>query len=208
MIVMVMVAVTAVAADKRDAAARDKAGERQRDILSRNAAAVTKLQELIATGKHREAFNDLMQLRQLLGEPRLPGVEAMAAQIALLENRPDQAWRFVQPWSAPSAPGSSYDRSAFRAYLMAGETLLAQNKPDAALAVLDWLTMQETDAVKSNVAGSMDVVRAAEATGRALMILKRYQDAIDAFKFAQTYARAQLSNYLNESPLKELLAKV
>ncbi|MHB1157800.1 MAG: tetratricopeptide repeat protein [Phycisphaerales bacterium] len=199
--------------DNKTQSARDKAVERQRDILSRNADAVAKLRELIASGKHREAFGDLMQLRQLLGEPRVPGIEAMAAEIALLENRPDQAWRFIQSWATPgNNPAETYDRSAFRAYLLAGETLLAQNKPDAALAVLDWLTMQETDAAtpgsSGDSGGSIDVVRAAEATGRALTILKKYQDSIDAFKFAQTYARAQLSNYLNESPLKELLTKV
>ncbi|MHB1157745.1 MAG: tetratricopeptide repeat protein [Phycisphaerales bacterium] len=195
--------------DDKTKSARDKAIERQRDILNRNADAIAKLREQIATGKHREAFGDLMQFRQLLGEPRVPGIEAMAAEIALLENRPDQAWRFIQSWATPT---ETYDRSAFRAYLLAGETLLAQNKPDAALAVLDWLTMRETDAAtpgsSGDSGGSIDVVRAAEATGRALTALKKYQDSIDAFKFAQSYARAQLANYLNESPLKELLAKV
>ncbi|MHB1156811.1 MAG: tetratricopeptide repeat protein [Phycisphaerales bacterium] len=72
--------------------------------------------------------------------------------------------------------------------------------------------MRETDAAtpgsSGDYGGSIDVVRAAEATGLALTALKKYQDSIDAFKFAQTYARAQLSNYINESPLKELLAKV
>ncbi|MHB1156810.1 MAG: hypothetical protein ACYC26_08225 [Phycisphaerales bacterium] len=114
------------AADKRDTSARDKAVERQRDILNRNADAIAKLREQIATGKHREAFGDLMQLRQMLGEPRLPGIEAMAAEVALLENRPDQAWRFIQSWATPgNNPAETYDRSAFRAYLLAGETLLA-----------------------------------------------------------------------------------
>ncbi|MFA7237607.1 MAG: hypothetical protein WC058_12150 [Phycisphaeraceae bacterium] len=94
-------------ANNKTKSAHDKAVDRQRDILNRNADAIAKLRELIATpgsGKHREAFGDLMQLRQLLGEPRAPGIEAMAAEIALLENRPDQAWRFIQPWSTP--PGS------------------------------------------------------------------------------------------------------
>jgi len=93
--------------DDKTKSAHDKAVERQHDILTRNADAIAKLRELIATpgsGKYREAFGDLMQLRQLLGEPRAPGIEAMAAEIALLENRPDQAWRFIQPWSTP--PGS------------------------------------------------------------------------------------------------------
>ncbi|MFA7236576.1 MAG: hypothetical protein WC058_06915 [Phycisphaeraceae bacterium] len=70
-----------------------------------------------------------MQLRQLLGQPRVAYIEAMAAEIALLENCPDQAWRFVQAWSAPgSNPAETYERSAFRAYLMAGETLLAKTQ--------------------------------------------------------------------------------
>jgi len=183
--------------------------DRQSKLLGKASDALTEVEKQIASGEHRKAAGTLMQIRRVFREPRVARIEAMLGRIALLENRPDQAMRFVEPWSTKP---DIYDRSNFEAHLVAGDALLAPGKsthdPQKALVLLDWLTAVETEAANRDYIGSANVVRAAEATGRALIAVERYRDALNAFKFAQNYARSQLGDYLGEEPLKSTLARV
>jgi len=186
--------------------------QRQQQLLERAAESLKRVDQQIASGELREAAGTLMQIRRALRQPRVAHIEAQLARIALLNNQPDHAMRFIEPWTSKPAPVDGkivYDRSLFDAYLIGGRTLRAIGEPQKALVLLDWLTGEETAAAnEEQYVGSINVVRAAAETGRALTDLGRYRDAIAAFRFAQRYARAQLKDYQSAQPLKGILNQI
>jgi len=185
--------------------------DRQTKLLDRASEALKRAQEQIDSGEHRQAAGTLMQIRRALREPRVAHIEAMLAHIALLNDQPDHALRFIEPWTVKPAPVDGeivYDANLFDAYLMAGWALRATGEPQKALVLLDWLTGEETESANARYAGSINVVRAAAETGRTLVALGRYRDALAAFRFAQSYARSQLADYTADQPLKSILSRI
>jgi len=152
-------------ADESESRTVDPALQRKLDhqqrVLSRADKALSKARDQVFSGDHRTAARTYMTVRAKLRQPRVPFIEGMLGRIALLEGEPKQAWRFVESWSTrPNA----YDVQLFENHLVAGETLIEMGRPRDALILLDWLTGTETQCANNAYSGSVDVVRAAEAT--------------------------------------------
>jgi len=133
---------------------------------------------LIAAGKHREAFSILMEARARLGKVRDVRIEALLGRVALLENVPEKALEFVAPYTAAL---DKFDAFAAEAYLVAGDANLALGKNQQALEIFDWL---------AGKAEGETVILAAEGCGKALMAMKDYAKAAEAFQFAVSAAQA------------------
>jgi tetratricopeptide (TPR) repeat protein len=191
-------------ADKRAQQAQANR-ERQAKLLAKARDTIDDLHKKIWTGEHRKALGPVMQLRSALGQPRVGDIEGMVAEICRLDKQYTRAWKYVQAWSTKRG---QYDWNDFAAHLQAGELLRVRGQLDDALVLLDWLTARESKRANDSGNASVDVVFAAEATGRVLFALKRYKDALAAYQFAGQYARSQLKDYTRDPPLKQLLARI
>ena len=87
--------------------------------------AVAQCTRLIEGGKHRQALPLLLKVRQQVGDPRDPRVEALLGKVALAENRPEQALTFVGPYADKR---DAYDARLADCYLVAGNAYLAAEK--------------------------------------------------------------------------------
>jgi len=108
----------------------------------------------------------------------LPRVDALVARVALDSKAPEKALDRVRPYVEPR---DAYNPDHADCYLVAGDALLALGKPYDALVIFDWMAGQ-TEGV--------ELVRAAEGCGRALLARKEFQKAVESFRFALGYARA------------------
>ena len=107
----------------------------------------------------------------------LPRVDALIARVALDSKAPDKALDLVRPYVEPR---DAYHPDHADCYLVAGDALLALGKPYDALMIFDWMA-GKTEGV--------ELVRAAEGCGKALLARKEFQKAIESLRFAVGYAR-------------------
>ena len=135
--------------------------------------------DLIASGKHREAYPLLVKLRKTIGEPRDVRVEALLARVALAEKRPDKALEFV---GAYAEKRDAYDANLADGYLAAADAHLAAGNSYKALEIFDWV---------AGSAQGVPLILAAEGCGKALVARKEYQTAVEAIEFALGYARSR-----------------
>jgi len=156
---------------------REQAKQQQyRVVLDR---AIAHCGNLIASGKHREAYPLLVELRKMIGEPRDVRVEALLARVALAEKRPDKALEFV---GAYAEKRNAYDANLADGYLAAADAHLAAENSYKALEIFDWV---------AGSAQGVPLVLAAEGCGKALLARKEYQTAVEAIEFALGYARSR-----------------
>ncbi len=156
---------------------REQAKQQQRRaVLGR---AIAHSGDLIASGKHREAYPLLVKLRKTIGEPRDVRVEALLARVALAENRPDKALEFV---GAYAEKRNAYDANLADGYLAAADAHLAAGNSYKALEIFDWV---------AGSAQGVPLILAAEGCGKALVARKEYRTAVEAIEFALGYARSR-----------------
>ena len=146
---------------------------------------VARSTELIAAGKHREAFPLLMEARARLNKVRDVRIEALLGRVALAEKVPEKALEFVGPYTVALDKLNPF---AGEAYLVAGDANLALGKNQQALEIFDWL---------AGKAEGETVILAAEGCGKALMAMKDYAKAVEALQFA---VNAQLPSAVQVRP--------
>ena len=117
------------------------------------------------------------------GKARNPRIEAMLAELAILQNRRDVAWSLVEPYAA--AGRSDSDETPAR--LVAAQLLLDRGDAARAAAMFDQVATADQDAGRT-------LAVATEGVGRAQLALKDYDAALHAFGFAHD-AATRLPDY-------------
>jgi len=149
--------------------------DRQKGVINRGARYLLKAKRLIDKGKTKKAIEYVREVRQTLGTPRVPAVEALAARVLRAHEKYEQAHQMVWPY-ARTWNEDQFNTKLKRCYLMAGLLKRKVAQPYESLKMLDWLT--------GKAEPGLFRVRSAEGVGQALVEVTRYTDAIKSYRFA------------------------
>jgi tetratricopeptide (TPR) repeat protein len=164
-------------------------------------AALNICQPIIDTNDSKKlpaAVTELARLRaNTTPRARDPRVEAMIAQLALLQKRPDIAWQFIQPYAHVATP---YDSNKATAQLVAADVLLVQNNLDLAQRLYSQVAENEHESSRS-------LALAAEGFGRAKFAMGDCPAATDALRKSLDVAHS-LEVYGHEHDYDWLVGRV
>ncbi len=144
--------------------------------------------DLMAKNQTREAVAMLKQLQSNIRTtnkgrtPRHPTVEALMAQLAIVEKRPDIALKYAGPFTIDR---SKYGEAYFNAYFQTAHALLGINEAAEAAKLFEWIVGKENKGVLLNQ------VLAAEGLALAQVAMEQPCKAVDTLKFAIHNAKAR-----------------